>query len=127
MDLLEKFTISVCRWYTVKQTTTSKFVLYLLFLFVVYCYVAPPIINHTNPINPNSSGVLEYDCVDAWIIIGGDRDDHDSAAYVRGMTDWVYDRVIDCGIEEDDIYYCCADINDEFTTREDNITSLESI
>ena len=47
----------------------------------------------------------DTECVDAWIIIGGDKPDHEYSDLILLTTEWVYDRIKDCGLSDDDIYY----------------------
>jgi len=86
--------------------------------------------NYNNKISaekPNNSAEAQYDCVDAWIIVGGDRSDHEASDLVLLTTEWVYDKVLTCGSSDDDIYYIVPEISEGDTSREDATTSRANI
>ena len=77
-----------------------------------------------SPENPSSS---EIDCVDAWIIILGDRPDHDIAEELWLTSQWVYHMVHAIGTDYDDIYYLVAHYMLDYTAFEDQVSSDANI
>ncbi|TFH26670.1 MAG: hypothetical protein E4G98_06855 [Promethearchaeota archaeon] len=55
------------------------------------------------------------ECVDAWILIGGDRPDHETWQQLVLTLDWVYLQLLAMGTPENDIYYLVADIGEELS------------
>ncbi len=103
-----------------RQTTKSQVIISLILFSLLYCNIGNQIINHKNITDVSSSA---YECVDAWIIVAGDRDDHDKWDLILLTTEWVYDRALDCGIHESNIYYLVPDQMAPHTTREDGLTT----
>ena len=79
-----------------QQKTTSKVMLLVLLFSTLFCYAVQPVfIQNSDKSKLSSSSGENYDCVDAWIIIGGDKPNHSHWDLVLRSTEWVYDRVID--------------------------------
>jgi len=73
------------------------------------------------------SSITTKDWPDAWIIIGGDRSDHHLSYLVQRTMEWVYDALLALGYTDDLIYYLVSDYEKDNTTREDGVTSRDSI
>ncbi|MHA1453100.1 MAG: Ig-like domain-containing protein [Promethearchaeota archaeon] len=110
-----------------QQKTTSKIILLVLLLSLLQSNIAQPLVIQNYLSNLSSSAGEVYDCVDAWIIIAGDRDDHDKWNLILLTTEWVYDKVVDCGCLEEDIYYLVADHMLPHTSREDGVANDANI
>ena len=66
----------------------------------------------------------------AWIIIAGDRSDHDKLSYIRNGCDEVYDALINRGFTASDIYYLdpvYSTIGNPQSTYRDADTTLANI
>ncbi|MHA1453099.1 MAG: C13 family peptidase [Promethearchaeota archaeon] len=107
-----------------QQKTKSKIIL-LILLFSFPQLFFTPISNLRNNLIPPS--LAEEDCIDAWIIVCGDRSDHHLSSQIWLTSQWVYHQVQACGIDETDIYYIVADYDKDYTAFEDNITSDASL
>ncbi len=107
-----------------QQKTKSKIIL-LILLFSFPQLSSIPLSNLSSVIL--SPSLAEEDCVDAWIIVCGDRSDHHLNAQIWLTSQWVYHQVQACGVDEADIYYIVADIAKDYTAFEDNITSDASL
>ena len=59
-----------------KQKTISKVILLAFAFFIIPIYMGKPLIVQNIPAITRSSSGENYDCVDAWIIIGGDKPSH---------------------------------------------------
>ncbi|TFG21267.1 MAG: hypothetical protein EU530_00535 [Promethearchaeota archaeon] len=106
------------------QKTKSKIILLiLLFSFPQLSFI--PLSNLSKNFLPPY--IAENDCIDAWIIVCGDRSDHELSTQIWLTSQWVYHQVQACGIDEEDIYYIVADYDKGYTAFEDNITSDASL
>ncbi|MFX1293707.1 MAG: Ig-like domain-containing protein [Promethearchaeota archaeon] len=70
-------------------------------------------------------GVTENACVDAWIIIVGDRSDHHLRPQIMLGAEHAYDILIDCGYTDENIYYLIPDL--ALSLREDDLSSRDNI
>lgn len=66
-------------------------------------------------------------CVDAWVIIGGDKPSHGEAALILATTEFVYDTLLACGYTDEDIYYLVPDYSYASAPRADGKTSSSLI
>jgi len=107
----------------VKQTTKSKIFLSILILSLICNSISTTLINKNSsswflPLNSQTN-----ECVDAWIIIQGDRADHGEWQLLLSSTEFVYDTLLDCGVAEDNIHYLVSEYANTSTSREDGITN----
>ncbi len=107
----------------VKQTTKSKIFLTILILSLFCTNTIGSFINNNSKSGVLPSNSQPNECVDAWIIIQGDRADHGEWLLLLRSTEFVYDTLLDCGVDEDDIYYLVSEYANESTSREDGITN----
>lgn len=110
-----------------QQITTTKVILLILLFSLVQNSIGRPLFIRNLATNPSSSAGEVYDCVDAWIIICGDRPDHELSSQIWLTSQWVYHMVQACGCPEEDIYYLVAEYDIGYTTFEDNITTDANI
>ena len=109
IDLLIGFTIPLLGGLFVKHTTKSKILMFILLILQIPAYI-PLSTNNTFSLSVTDPSVSQNECVDAWIIILGDRSDHKDWQYLLRNTEFVYDRLLDCGVDETDIYYLVSEI-----------------
>ncbi len=72
----------------------------------------------TNSNNSVKASTAQYECIDAWIIIGGDRSDHEAWELVLLTCEWVYDQALACGNTADEILMLVPLYSVTYTTRE---------
>ena len=60
----------------------------------------------------------QYECVDAWIIIGGDKSSHEYWELVLTTLEWVYDQALALGSNDDDILMLVPEVAVTHTSRE---------
>ncbi len=60
----------------------------------------------------------QYECVDAWIIIGGDKSSHEYWELVLTTLEWVYDQALALGSNDDDILMLVPEVAVTYTSRE---------
>ncbi|MFX0093031.1 MAG: C13 family peptidase [Candidatus Hodarchaeota archaeon] len=107
----------------------KKYLTYILLLIILISSISfREIENVTNEITmADFSSTKGNECADAWIIIGGDRSDHEAWDLVLLTTEWVYDVILACGYTDDDIYYLVPEIAAASTNREDALTTQANI
>ncbi len=64
------------------------------------------------------ASAAQYECIDAWIIIGGDKSNHDAWDLVLLTCEWVYDQALACGNTEDEILMLVPLYSVSYTDRE---------
>ena len=69
----------------------------------------------------------QYECIDAWIIVGGDKSDHDAWDLVLLTLEWVYDQALACGNTEDEILMLVPLYSVTYTDREYAATSRNNL
>ncbi|TFH26983.1 MAG: hypothetical protein E4G98_06565 [Promethearchaeota archaeon] len=67
------------------------------------------------------------ECVDAWILIGGDRADHEAWPQILTTLNWVYLQLLAMGTPQDDIKYLVAEVAEAFTMFENGVSSDANI
>ncbi|GAG77156.1 unnamed protein product, partial [marine sediment metagenome] len=65
----------------------------------------------------------QYECIDAWIIIGGDKSNHHAWDLVLLTIEWVYDQALALGNTDDEILMLAPLESFDDTTREYGITT----
>ncbi|KKN27978.1 hypothetical protein LCGC14_0859030 [marine sediment metagenome] len=60
----------------------------------------------------------QYDCVDAWIIIGGDKSSHEYWELVLLTLEWVYDQALALGNNDNEILMLVPEVALTHTSRE---------
>ncbi|MFX1570920.1 MAG: C13 family peptidase [Promethearchaeota archaeon] len=81
---------------------------------------------------PNSeisvqTGAAQYECIDAWIIIGGDKPSHAEWDLVLLTCEWVYDQALACGNTPDEIRMLVPLYSVTYTDREYAATSRSNL
>ena len=109
-----------------KQKTLSKIIL-LVLIFSFPQIAGTSLTFMGNFLFPTPNSAAEYDCVDAWIIICGDRSDHHLSSQIWLTSQWVYHKVHECGCPYENIYYLVADYDKDYTAFEDGVTSDSTI
>lgn len=69
----------------------------------------------------------QYECIDAWIIVGGDKSDHHAWDLVLLTLEWVYDQALACGNTEDEILMLVPLYSVTYTDREYAATSRNNL
>ncbi len=64
------------------------------------------------------ASAAQYECIDAWIIIGGDKSDHHAWDLVLLTCEWVYDQALACGNTDDEILMLVPLYSVTYTDRE---------
>ena len=77
-----------------------------------------------NTVSPLASAT---ECVDAWILIGGDRSDHAGWPQIAITLDWVYNILLEMGTPENDIHYLEPEIAVSSVTIADGVSSPATI
>ncbi|MFW9877668.1 MAG: C13 family peptidase [Candidatus Thorarchaeota archaeon] len=85
-----------------------------------------------NQFNTNSNifvkaSDVQYECIDAWIIIGGDKSNHHAWDLVLLTLEWVYDQALAFGNTDDEILMLVPLIALTSTTREYGVSSPSNI
>jgi len=65
----------------------------------------------------------QYECIDAWIIIGGDKSNHHGWDLVLLTLEWVYDQALACGNTDNEILMLVPMVALTYTTREYGVSS----
>ncbi|KKK64254.1 hypothetical protein LCGC14_2986080, partial [marine sediment metagenome] len=73
------------------------------------------------------SSDAQYECVDAWIIIGGDKASHEYWELVLTTLEWVYDQALALGSNDDDILMLVPEVAVTHTSREDGDSSPNNV
>lgn len=69
------------------------------------------------------SSAAQYECVDAWIIIGGDKSNHHGWDLVLLTLEWVYDQALACGNTDNEILMLVPMVALTYTSREYGVSS----
>ncbi len=69
----------------------------------------------------------QYECVDAWIIVGGDKASHEYWELVLLTLEWVYDQALALGSTDDDILMLVPEVAVTHTSREDGVSSPNNL
>ncbi len=64
------------------------------------------------------ASAAQYECVDAWIIIGGDKSNHHAWDLVLLTLEWVYDQALALGNNDNEILMLVPDVALTQTSRE---------
>ena len=85
--------------------------------------------NDTDTLSDNSvkASTPQYECIDAWIIVGGDKSNHDHWNLVLLTLEWVYDQALACGNTEDEILMLVPLYSVTYTEREYAATSRNNL
>jgi len=73
------------------------------------------------------ASAAQYECVDAWIIIGGDKSDHHAWDLVLLTLEWVYDQALACGNTDDEILMLVPLYSVTYTSREYGASSRNNL
>jgi len=73
------------------------------------------------------SSDAQYECIDAWIIIGGDKSSHEYWELVLLTLEWVYDQALTLGNTDDEILMLVPDVAATHTLREDGVSSPNNL
>jgi len=73
------------------------------------------------------ASAAQYECVDAWIIIGGDKSNHHAWDLVLLTLEWVYDQALACGNTDDEILMLVPLYSVTYTSREYGASSRNNL
>jgi hypothetical protein len=73
------------------------------------------------------ASAAQYECVDAWIIIGGDKASHAEWDLVLLTLEWVYDQALACGNTDDEILMLVPLYSVAHTSREFGASSRDNL
>jgi hypothetical protein len=73
------------------------------------------------------ASAASYECIDAWIIIGGDKPSHAEWDLVLLTLEWVYDQALACGNTADEILMLVPLYSVTYTNREYAATSRNNL
>ena len=100
----------------------------ILLTFVILSYFQYSSVNSGRSMSYNQSGTTsdrsvkasapQYQCVDAWIIIGGDKSNHHAWELVLLTLEWVYDQALAFGNTDDEILMLVPMVSLTSTSRE---------